>query len=74
LPSSRNQFNENLDTTAESLTFVSFSDFLLGLLAGSVSGGGNAALMYNAFLEPSVATVLNTGLRSASIHFSAASG
>ena len=30
-------------------TFLSFPDFLLGLLAGSVTGGGNATLRYNAF-------------------------
>jgi len=32
----RNQFNESLDTTDESLTFVSFPDFLVAF-AGRVS-------------------------------------
>jgi len=64
----RNEFNESLDSTEGSLTFLSFPDFLLGLPAGPFSAGGNGTPLSNVYLEVSSAKVLDIGLRSTAAH------
>src|SRR5215813_9948688 len=65
----RNHFNESPDGTDGTLTILSFPDFLLGLPAGPVSGGGNGTPLSNIFFELSTATVPHIGLRSTAAHF-----
>jgi len=65
----RNQFNIGPDATDGQLTFLSFTDFLLGLPAGPVSAGGNGTSLSNVFLALSTATVPDIGLRSTAAHF-----
>jgi hypothetical protein len=65
----RNQFNESLDYTDGSLTFLSFPDFLLGLPGRPVSAGGNGTPTSNVFSSLASATIVNAELRSTAAHF-----
>ena len=65
----RNQFNQRTDYTAGGMTMLSFPDFLLGLPAGPVSGGGNGTPLSNIFLSAVTAGIPDSGERCTAAHF-----
>ncbi len=64
----RTQFNQRIDHTNGTLILLSFPDFLLGLPAGPVGGGGNGTSLSSIFLSGVIAGIPDVGERASAEH------